>query len=127
MKILDEISTLIDYLLVSRDRDKQSELELCLFVFAKEIKDKKEKFFKKKFPLEREKNKKFLEKREKHNSDLATTKAINKEFEKQSIDLEALEVEIELLEDQYKSIVRIANHINDRFIQDNVDNKRNIT
>jgi hypothetical protein len=61
-----------------------------------------------------------------HKSDLATTKAINKGYAQEITDLEAFEAEIEIMEDFYKTIVRLANHINDRFIQDNVDNKRNV-
>ena len=124
--ILETISDLIDTLLTSRDREKQSNLEFNMFEFAKMIKEKKENYFAQKFPLDKEKNEKFVEIRGDKTSDLTTTRIVNKLYADKIIDLQVLESEIEILESHYKALIRICNHINDRFIQDNVDNKRNV-
>ena len=124
--ILETIWELIDFLLTSRVREQQSNLELNMFEFAKMIKEKKESYFAQKFPLDKEKNEKFVEIRGGKTSDLTTTRIVNKLFANKIIDLQILESEIEILESHYKALIRICNHINDRFIQDNVDNKRNV-
>jgi len=120
------IDELIWFLLTTRDREKQTFLELNIYEYWKLIKDKREFYFSKKIPLDRKKNDDFGKIRELHNSDLATTKAINKGYAQEITDLEAFEAEIEIMTDFYKVIIKVANHINDRFIQDNVDNKRNV-
>lgn len=120
------IDELLWFLLTTRDREKQTFLELNIFEYSKLLKNKKEFYFSKKIPLDRKKNDDFWKIRELHNSDLATKKAINKGYAQEITDLEAFEAEIEIMIDFKKDVVRLANHINDRFIQDNVDNKRNV-
>lgn len=124
--ILETIWKQIAFLSKTRDRERQTFLELNMFEFAKMIKEKKESYFAQKFPLDKEKNEKFLEIRGGKASDLTTTRIVNKLYANEIIDLQILESEIEILESYYKALIRICNHINDRFIQDNVDNKRNV-
>lgn len=121
---LSQIDSCFEKLRVSVDRHIQNNLEYAIYSFSWKISDIKRSYIRNKYLLQQAKDKEFTKRRGKENSDLATTKAINKDFIEENNFVSLQELIVEWLEDKQKHIKRLADHINDMRIADLSDAKR---
>lgn len=121
---LKTIDQSFDKLKISLDRDIQNKLEYSIYTLANKISDIQRVYIRNKYLLQQGKDEEFKNKRQSESSDLSTTKSINKDYAEENNYLSLQEMIVERLENRKKSIVRLANHINDMRIADLADAKR---
>jgi hypothetical protein len=121
---LKAIDQSFDKLKISLDRDIQNKLEYSIYTLANKISDIQRVYIRNKYLLQQGKDEEFKTKRQSESSDLSTTKSINKDYAEENNYLSLQEMIVERLENRKKSIVRLANHINDMRIADLADAKR---
>lgn len=108
-------------------RDKQliDDLEFEIYYLRWEMADQYRIYVRNNHLINTEKWKLHLQERDKYNSDLTTTKAINRMLNNEIAILELQEMIIERLEKKEMMILRLANHINNMRIDDLAEQKRN--
>lgn len=121
LKVIDKS---FDKLKISLDRDIQNKLEYSIYTLSNKISDIQRIYIRNKYLLQQGKDEEFKNKRQSETSDLSTTKSINKDYAEENNYLSLQEMIVERLENRKKSIVRLANHINDMRIADLADAKR---
>ena len=102
----------------------QSDLEYEIYYFACASSDIARAYTRNLYKLNKEKDTRFLVERKNYNSDLTTTKKVNKDLIKEHTELELQEQIIDWLEERKKDIHRLANHINNSRIDELANNKR---
>jgi len=128
VKWIDESVKKIDSLFwklrISIEVETQKELEFELYRFNNELADIERIYIRNRKALQSEKDKIFLEKRDKSNSDLSTTKKVNKDFQNYNTDLDFQEMIIERCKKKQKWFERLANAVNSFRINDLAQAKR---
>lgn len=123
--IIANIDDCFGKLEISVDRDIQNQLEYLIYRYSNEVSNIKRVYTRNAYKLQQAKDKEFIKQRKQENSDLVTTKKVNKDFQEQNTYISLQEDIVDRLEDKKEYITRLANHINSMRIADLADAKRN--